>query len=205
MKYMLPASLMFALGMGAQASALTLIADVELDYYNSGAGDFATGYYGGSFSGSYPDALADASNALDGDADTFVSLPTGSYLTAGFSGGFVFDGVGNDIFISEIGGANETADIYISSDMGTTFTYLGLATTSTVSGFDLADIGYTDVVNAVKIVGLDSFGASKGFDVAYIEGLAGSVVVDAVPLPAGGLLLLSGLGAAALARRKKVC
>ncbi|MEI4487059.1 VPLPA-CTERM sorting domain-containing protein [Frigidibacter sp. MR17.14] len=207
MKYLVSALAAALLLPAASVQAATLLADVEIAYFNSGANlAFPTGIYGGNFAGppGFPVALADTSFARDGNADTFVSLPTGSYLTLGFSGGFVFDGVGNDIFVSEVGGASETADIFISSDFGLSFTFLGTATTSTVSGFDLASIGYTGQVNAVKVVGLDNFGASPGFDLAFVQGLEGSVVIQEpapVPLPAAAPLLLAGLGALAGLRR----
>jgi hypothetical protein len=163
-----------ALGSAQQASAATIIADTVLDFFDSGAGPMP-GPYGGTFPGSFPVPVS-LSYATDGIASTFVSLPSGSYLTLGFSTGYVFNGPGLDIFVSEVGGADETAAVFISSDFGTTFTYLGMATTATVSGFDLASIGYTGIVNAVKIFGFDSFGGSPGFDLAYVEGLEGSVV-----------------------------
>lgn len=157
-----------------QATASTILADTVIDFYNSGAGSMS-GVYGGTFPGSFPVPVP-VSYATDGNATTFVSLPTGSYITLGFSTGFVFDGAGLDLFVSELGGATETASVYISSDFGSTFTFLGTATTATVSGFDFASIGYTGYVNAVKILGLDAYGASPGFDLAYVEGLEGSVV-----------------------------
>lgn len=157
-----------------QATASTILADTVIDFYNSGAGSMG-GVYGGTFPGSFPVPVP-VSYATDGNATTFVSLPTGSYITLGFSTGFVFDGAGLDLFVSELGGATETASVYISSDFGSTFTFLGTATTATVSGFDFASIGYTGYVNAVKILGLDAYGASPGFDLAYVEGLEGSVV-----------------------------
>ena len=48
-------------------------------------------------------------------------------------------------------------------------------------------------MNAVKIVGLDNFGASPGFDLAFVRGLEGSVSI--IPLPPA----LPLLGAAAMA------
>ncbi len=186
-----------SLATAQKSNAVTIVADTVIDYFNSGAG-WSPLPYGGTFPGSFPVPVP-LSYATDGDATTFVSLPTGSYMTLGFSTGFVFDGAGLDIFVSEVGGSNETANVFVSSDFGATFTFLGLATTSTVSGFDLASIGYTGNVNAVRIVGLDSFGGSPGFDLAYVQGLEGSVVSNVPDSTAtlwalgSGFLALAGL------------
>jgi hypothetical protein len=184
-----------------QATGAIIIADTVIDYFDSGAGPMA-GPYGGTFPGLFPVAVP-LSHATDGDSTTFVSLPQNSSLTLGFSGGFVFDGPGLDLFVSEVGANDELADIFISSDFGLTFTLLGQATTATVSGFDFGSIGYTDNVNAVKIVGLDNFGGSPGFDVAFVQGLEGSVVVVPEPttLALLGLAILAMGGTARLRRR----
>ena len=190
----LAAASLVGLGSAGTASAATLLADTVIAYFNSGANAAfpAPQIYGGIWPGSFPVEVP-LTYATDGNANTFVSLPTGSYIVLGFSGGFVFDGPGNDIFISEVGGANELADIFVSSNFGASFTFLGQATTDTVTGFDLGSIGYADKVNAVKVVGLDSFGGSPGFDLAFVQGLEGSVSI--IPLPPA----LPLLGAALMA------
>ncbi len=186
------------MALSSTASATTILADLELDYGNSGAyAPFGTGYFGGSTSG-FPIALLDSSNATDGNISTFVSLPTLSYITLGFSAGVVIDGIGNDLFVAETGSAAEVAEVWISSDFGSTFTYLGDAFGNTVTEFDFASISYTGAVNAVKVIGKDSNGGSPGFDLAYIEGLEGSVVL---PAPAGIVLLGMGLLGLGLRRR----
>jgi len=183
------------------AQAAIIVADTVIEFFNSGANPaFPVGPYGGTFPGSFP-VVVPLSHATDGDPTTFVSLPRGSFLTLGFTGGFVFDGPGLDLFVSEVGGNDETAEVFVSSDFGATFTLLGTATTATVSGFDLGAIGFTGQVNAVKIVGLDNLGASPGFDLAFVQGLEGSVV--RVPEPGSLALALAGMfGVAGLARRR---
>lgn len=178
------------------ATAATIFADTVLDYYDSGTGPMV-GPYGGTYPGNvgidYPVPVP-LSYATDGSNNTFVTLPTDSYLTLGFSGGaYVFDGPGLDIFVSEIGGNDEEADIFVSADFGISFTLLGTATTATVSGFDLASIGFLGNVNAVKILGLDTGGGSPGFDLAFVQGLEGSSQAPTIPEP--GILALLALDA----------
>lgn len=183
------------------ASSATIFGDIVLDYHDSGTGPLA-GPYGGTFPGVFPVPVP-LSHATDGDATTFVSLPAKSYITLGFSGGTIFDGVGNDIFISEIGDNDELASIFVSGDLGATFTFLGQATAATVSGYDLSSIGFVGLVNAVRIVGLDLLGDSPGFDLAYVQGLEGSVI-SAVPLPPTAYLFGAALGGIGLwSRRRK--
>ena len=186
------------------ANAATLTADLGLDFFDSGAGPLAGPYGGDIVGGGFPVALADTSNALDGDLNTFVSLPTGSFITVGFSGGFVFDGPGDDIFVTEVGGnPDEDADVFVSTD-GMAFSFLGTVGTGGTETLDLATIGFTAPVNAVRVLGLGTGGGSPGYDLSLLQGLAGSVVTTTpVPLPAGGLLLLGALGVLGVVRRKQ--
>ena len=193
---------MLAIGVSTTAShAATILADTVIDYFDSGAGPIA-GPYGGTFvPADYPVPVP-LSHATDGDANTFVSLPTGSFLVLGFSGGFVFDGPGNDLFISEPGDGQEDADVFVSSNFGASFTFLGKAFGDQLTELDLASIAYAGQVNAVKIVGLDNGGGSPGFDVAFVQGLEGSVV-PTIPLPATLPLAAAGFAALALVRRRQ--
>lgn len=149
----------------------------------------------------------------DGDGTTYLSLLIGSYVVLGFSTGFIFDGTGNDLFVDEIGSASETAKVYISSDFGSTFTFLDTADGSnTTNEFDFADYAFLPddlKVNAVKIEGTSDGGSSPGFDLTFVRGLEGSVVEEpqgpdgVIPLPAGLPLLLAGLGSFGVLRLRR--
>ena len=184
----------------APAHAVVGYADVVLDYFNSGAGSFA-GPYGGTFPGAVPGevptsvVLGNAGAVVD-----FLSLPTGSYVTVGFTDEIVTNGVGNDIFIQEVGGNGEKADVFVSSDF-INFVFLGLAIDNGVTSFDLASIGFAGQVKALKIVGLDAGGASPGFDVVNIQALPGSIT--AVPEPATWALMIGGFGLMGSALRRR--
>ena len=187
------------------AQGATIFADTIIEYFDSGAGPLAGPYGGTEVPANYPVAVS-LTNAIDGDSNTFVSLPTGSFLTLGFSTGFIFDAVGqNDIFISEPGDGSENANVFVSSDFGATFTFLGLAFGDTLTELDLATIGFAGNVNAIKVVGLDNGGGSPGFDLAFIQGLEGSVTVNPVPVPAAVWLFGTALiGFVGMSRRRKV-
>lgn len=170
-------------------------ADIVLDYFNSNAGPYseAYGFYDPDGSGGGEDVIGvfgqqaiDTVRGADPDpAVDALSLPTGSYVTVGFTQGYITDGPGNDIFIRESGAAGDQADVYVSSLSNPTaadFIYLGHATDETITSFDLAAIGFTQPVRSVKIVGLDNNGGSPGFDVASVQALQ-------VQTAAGGLIL----------------
>lgn len=182
----------------AQQSSAALIgyADVVLDYYDSGLGPLV-----GPHGGTYPtgpgfpipvstDVVLEDEPGLTGYPD-FLSLPMGSYVTVGFTDETVIDGVGNDIFIQEVGANGERANVYISSDL-LNFIFLGVAVDDVTTAFDLASIGFVGQVQAVKIVGLDNFGGSPGFDVMNVQVLPGSI--GPAPVPEPGMLSLALLG-----------
>ncbi len=185
----------------------TILADTVLDFFNSGAGPIAAGPFGGTSAPQNFPVAVPFSFATDGSEFTFISLPTDSFITLGFSSGYVFDGVGNDIFVSESGDGRELANVFISDDFGASFTFLGTAEGDQVTELDLASIGFSGRVNAIKIVGLDNGGGSPGFDVAFVQGLEGSVVEEpqgptVIPLPPAASMLLGAFGALALVRRR---
>ncbi len=188
-------SLLLTLLMPINASATMIgYADVVLDFYDSGAGPIS-GPYGGTFPGSFPVSVS-TDVVLDDDGSTvdFLSLATGSYVTVGFTDETVIDGIGNDIFIQEVGASGETAEVYVSSNL-VDFFLLGIANDSITTAFDLSSIGFTDAVQAIKIVGLDNFGGSPGFDVVNVQVLPGSIGPAPTPtVPEPSVIALMGLG-----------
>jgi hypothetical protein len=144
-------------------------ADTILDYFDSGVGPIPGPYGFSNDSGNKPINL-DTVLGDDPLNPNGVSLPTGSFLTVGFTDEKVVDGPGNDIFITEEGSAGDQADIYVSSNY-TDFTYLGLANGGDTSAFDLSSINYTQPVRAVKIISLDNNGSYVGFDLVNVKAL----------------------------------
>jgi hypothetical protein len=202
---------------GAAAATYSLgYPDVVLEFYDSGVGPIAGPYGGPTFASAGPQPVS--TGVILGFDDVtfngFVSLPTGSYITLGFTDEIITNGPGDDIFISEIGPANEEADIYVSTDY-TTFTHLGRATNASFRpnirlSFDLGKIGYgpSDVVRAIRVVGLDNFGASPGFDLNAVQIAFTSLTPGAptapggVPEPATWAILLLGFGIVGAALRR---
>ncbi len=149
-------------------------ADTILDSYYSGVNPNFDTFYGGDADGG--PKLVPLSYAIDADETTAVSLPTDSYLTLGFSKIAIIDAENqDDLYIVEAGAGGEDAKVYVSSDFEN-FSYLGLAQDDVTTSFDLADIGFTTPVVAVKVVGQDSGGSWPGFDLHEVKGLVGSVI-----------------------------
>jgi hypothetical protein len=202
MKIALAFASLAVLAVAAPAQATIGYADTVIDFFDSGAGPLA-GPYGGIFPGAFPVSVSTSVvlGAPGVGSEDFLSLPRGSYVTVGFTDETVLDGVGNDIFIGEVGASGETASVFVSSDF-INFTFLGTALDSSITAFDLNSIGFIGAVRAVRIVGLDNFGASPGFDVGFIQVLPGSI--GGVPEPTSWAMLIAGFGlVGAAARRRK--
>lgn len=194
-----------AVGLRPAAAMPNGFADVVVEYFDSGAGSL-TCAPGTAHGGTFPPALSapacvPLTAVLGNDSGypttpaDFISLPTGSFITLGFLDEVIVDGIGNDIFVQEVGDAQELAEVYISETLSTDpadFVLLGTANGNTVSSFDLGAIGFTGQVRAVKILSLANggFPAAPGFDLANIEALS----FEASPVPAPGGVLLLGLG-----------
>lgn len=150
-------------------------ADVVIDAYYSGVIPEYDDFFGAYSSGFIWTIIEHQSPLVVlGNIDEFLSLPTGSYVIVGFTNNTVIDAPDqDDIFIEEYGSRDERADIYVSSN-NKDFVYLGTAGDGGVSTFDLAAIGYTSPVTAVKIVGLDNYG-TPGFDLVSVKAVEGAV------------------------------
>jgi outer membrane protein OmpA-like peptidoglycan-associated protein len=113
-------------------------------------------------------------NTILHKSDTFISLPLGSYVIVGFTNNYIVDAPDQtDIYVEEVGGAGEYADISVSSD-NVDYTFLGTAGHGKINEFDLAKIKYTKHVSYIKIMGKDANGESPGFDLRSVYGLPGS-------------------------------
>lgn len=159
-------------------------ADTVVDYFNAGTGPITDAPYGGTYNeatlqGTFPvevslSVVLGDEPFSDGTVD-FLSLPEGSYVTVGFSDEVIVDGDGDDIFVTEIAGLGELAEVYVGSGDGS-FELLGTASGGETASFDLADIGFTGFVSEVKIVGLNNAGGSPGYDVVNVRALTAGLV-----------------------------
>ena len=164
-------------------------ADVIIDAFYSGVTPGFSDFYGQEVGGDCEFYTVSPAVCLGDTPDTFVSLPTGSYVTVGFTDNFIVDAPNQaDIFIDEVGASDELADVYISSDFGITFTYFGEVNGGITSELDLADIGYTDFVNAIRIVGKDNLGCVPGFDLVRVFGIEGANCNNTTNLPPTSVL-----------------
>lgn len=147
----------------------------------------------------------EVADAVTGDDDTsYLSLKIGQSIVLGFVNENVIDGAGDDIFVSELGNASESADVFVSSD-GSTFTFLGTANNANgISGFDLSSINFGDPVTAVKIEGKSNGGTSPGFDLEFVQAL-NRIIVDPMPASAPATLAITMIGVfgLVLTRRNK--
>jgi outer membrane protein OmpA-like peptidoglycan-associated protein len=145
--------------------------DVIIDSYNSTT-KTKVDFYGGSKVPSK--RIVVSLDSLFYKNDCFISLPQGSYVVVGFTNNYIIDAPNqNDIFIEEVGGAGEYADVFVSFD-NIEYTFLGVAGNGSMNEFDLAKIAYKKQVKYIKIFGKDSKGASPGFDLGGVYGLPGA-------------------------------
>ena len=163
--------------------------DVLLDSYYSGVHPDFNDFYGaydyrdGDYIMDYSDLIKISPAIVLGDNDGFLCLPTGSYVVVGFSDNTIIDSPGKDFMIYDVPmpslglyNFEADADVYVSSD-NKNFVYIGdtwsLNSFGSFSFFDLADIGFSEPVTAIKIVGLNNHGwwqSGKifGFPLVYV-------------------------------------
>lgn len=145
--------------------------DTIIDSYNSKTKTHDA-FYGGKKGSSRQ--ITVAVESLLSQNDFFVSLPKGSFVIVGFTNNYLIDAPNqNDIFIEEVGGAGEYANVFVSED-NIDYTLLAVAGNGELNEFDLASIKYKKQVKYIKIVGLDSKGAIPGFDLGNVYGLPGA-------------------------------
>lgn len=155
----------------------------------------------GTVSGCAADDRQNTANAVDGNASTFYSLGLGGSIVVGFS-----EIVGNimpsavsvfEVTFKRSSGHKEAADVFAIDESGAE-SLLGRITNKIGenSVFATAAFKYIKLVD-VTTAEFPTSTSFDGYDVAKVS-------IAPVPLPAGGLMLLGGLGGlAALRRRKK--
>ncbi len=155
-------------------------ADSVVAFFDSGTGPLP-GPYGGSPTG-YP-VPVQASVVLgkpgaDGLLD-FVTLPTGSSITLGFTEETINDRSGVDFFVQTVPEtAGEHADVYVSRN-GIDFAFVTTVLQGGRIGVDVATAAIRDGIKYVRIVGKDLGGGSPGFDLMGVEAVIGNSPVTA--------------------------
>ena len=139
-------------------------------------------------------------NALGSNLDTFFEIGLGSTVTLQFGKQFAANGTGTlfEVTFGNVSGWPESIDIFVGSISTGTFEFVRSMTNAEAAGggsfsFSGGPFDALQLVDTSNAIGNDTTG---GWDIAAAR-------VSVVPLPAGGLLLLTGLGALALYRRRK--
>jgi len=154
-----------------KSTGLSEYADVIIEAWYSNANSNFDSFYGGTLA-NFPVKVSP--EVVLGNNESFLSLPSGSYVTVGFTDNYILNAANqDDIFIREIGGSGEKAEIYVSSD-SKNFILLGIAQDDKTTSLDLEDIKFNKPVEAIKIVGLDNKGGSPGFDIVSVKAITGS-------------------------------
>ena len=149
--------------------------DLVLGFKNSGASG-TKGPIGGDSNSDTPRRVSLGVAMGDDESPTtdYLSLPSGSYVTLGFADEAMINGPGTDLIVREFVNTDERAKVWVTDD-NVNWSLLGIARAGRANRFDLATIGFTGNVIAVKIVSLDNGGTSPGFDVSNVQIMPGSM------------------------------
>lgn len=169
--------------------------DILVEYFNASTGTSLLG----------DELNASSVSVVLGNTSTAFPIRAGYFVTVGFTEIAIFDGPGSDFFLTEIGADSATANIYVSDLLSTNsadFVFLGVAGADRNSFFDLASIGYTRAVRAIRVVSRSNGGSAPGFDLSGV----GGVNFSQVPEPGSFVLMslgIAGLGAQQIRRRRR--
>jgi Ca2+-binding RTX toxin-like protein len=167
-------NIQFSQAVGASASG-DGFADLVMGFIDSGAGP-VRGPYGGDHSdvSAKPVSLGVVLGEDPTEDVNYLSLAKNSSVTVAFADEVVKDGFGTDLVVRELVDNDEVAKVYVSSDF-VNFAFLGTAQAGRSNKFDLAAVGFTGNVRAVRIIGQDTSGASPGFDLVSVQAMTSSM------------------------------
>ncbi len=168
------------LGLTAATADAAVLYATSADAYNEGAGIVDP-------------VRRNTANALGAVDGKFLSLGLGGDATFSFGQKFGSPAAVFEVTLGSVRSHIETADVF--GIIGGIETLIGQVTNAIGGG----SFAFTGLFTQIKFVDTSPIGggSTDGFDIDAIK-------VSSVPLPAGGLLLLSGLGGiAALRRRRK--
>jgi hypothetical protein len=145
------------------------------------------------------DGRANPLNALGSNTSTFFEIGFGSTVTLQFGTQFVSPGTLVEVTFGNPARWPESVEIFV-GNIGGTFTSIGSVSNAVAGGTGAQFTFSGGPFDALRLVDTTiptaSMGATGGWDIAAVR-------ISPVPLPAGGLLLLTGLGVLALRRRNK--
>jgi len=142
------------------------------------------------------------SAALGAPDGVFVSVDTPEELILAFTDNRVFDGPGDDLFITEAGNCGASIDVF-GRRPGGPFVFLGQITNS--AGIDLADHLGLNLIESLKFVGVDDSGDFPGFDLDAVKALNSRDLTPDGCIPAPGAAVLGLIGASLVGRlRRKI-